>query len=83
MHEMVYHHSVGPFVVDAKKVAAGDGLAAGTTMGPLANAPRLAAMERFIAAVVQAGMMSISHHRLSLPEAACARVKEFRLRISR
>ena len=46
---------VDGFVGHAKAVKVGDGLDTGTTMGPLANARRIAAMEAFIGDAVQHG----------------------------
>jgi succinate-semialdehyde dehydrogenase / glutarate-semialdehyde dehydrogenase len=51
----VYDNFVEQFVGYSKKVRVGDGLEAGTTMGPLANVRRVAAMERFIADATQHG----------------------------
>ncbi len=55
VQEKVYHNFVEQFVGYSKKVKVGDGLEAGTTMGPLANARRVAAMESFIADAAQHG----------------------------
>lgn len=55
VQEKVYEHFVDRFVGYAKAVKVGDGLAQGTTMGPLANPRRVAAMEGFIADAVQHG----------------------------
>ena len=55
VQEKVYEHFVDRFVGYAKTVKVGDGLAQGTTMGPLANIRRVAAMEGFIADAVQHG----------------------------
>jgi succinate-semialdehyde dehydrogenase/glutarate-semialdehyde dehydrogenase len=55
VQERVYSEFVERFVDQTKKVRVGDGLEAGTTMGPLANARRITAMEGFIADAVQHG----------------------------
>ena len=55
VQEKVYEHFVDRFVGYAKAVKVGDGLAQGTTMGPLANTRRVTAMEGFIADAVQHG----------------------------
>lgn len=49
VHEAVYNEFVDTFVAKAKEIAVGDGLAPKTQMGPLANARRLEAMDRFVA----------------------------------
>jgi succinate-semialdehyde dehydrogenase / glutarate-semialdehyde dehydrogenase len=49
VQEGVYERFTKRFVEYAKKVKLGDGLAEGTTMGPLANPRRLDAMEGFVA----------------------------------
>ena len=51
----MYDKFVEQFVGYAKKVKVGDGLESGTTMGPLANARRVAAMESFIGDATQHG----------------------------
>jgi len=51
----VYDQFVETFVAAAKKLKVGDGLEAGTTMGPLANARRISAMEGFITDAVKHG----------------------------
>jgi succinate-semialdehyde dehydrogenase/glutarate-semialdehyde dehydrogenase len=51
----VYEPFVERFVQAAKEVKVGNGLDASTTMGPLANARRIAAMEGFVADAVQKG----------------------------
>ena len=48
VQEQVYEQFVEGFVEHTKKLKVGDGLEAGTTMGPLANARRITAMETFI-----------------------------------
>ena len=48
VQEKVYEQFVEGFVAHTKKLKVGDGLEAGTTMGPLANARRITAMETFI-----------------------------------
>lgn len=55
VHESVYEPFVERFVTVAKNLKVGNGLEAGTTMGPLANARRVTAMEGFIADAVQKG----------------------------
>ena len=55
VQERVYEDFVGRFVELAKKVKVGDGLEAGTTMGPLANPRRITAMEGFVQDAVQKG----------------------------
>jgi succinate-semialdehyde dehydrogenase/glutarate-semialdehyde dehydrogenase len=49
VHEKVYGPFVDKFVKAAKSLKVGDGLDKDTRMGPLANARRVEAMERFIA----------------------------------
>jgi succinate-semialdehyde dehydrogenase/glutarate-semialdehyde dehydrogenase len=51
----VYDDFVGRFVKLAEAVKVGDGLEAGTQMGPMANPRRITAMEGFIADAVQKG----------------------------
>jgi succinate-semialdehyde dehydrogenase/glutarate-semialdehyde dehydrogenase len=55
IQEKVYDQFVEGFVAHAKKVKVGDGLEAGTTMGPLANARRITAMESLIGDARQKG----------------------------
>jgi succinate-semialdehyde dehydrogenase/glutarate-semialdehyde dehydrogenase len=55
VQEKVYDQFVDRFVGYAKAVKVGPGLTPGTTMGPLANTRRVAAMEGFIADAVQHG----------------------------
>ena len=55
VQEKVYEEFVGKFVALAEKLKVGDGMDAGTTMGPLANPRRITAMEGFIADAVQKG----------------------------
>ena len=55
VQEPVFDQFVDGFVAQAQKVRVGDGLAEGTTMGPLANARRVQAMEGLIADAVQKG----------------------------
>ncbi len=55
VQERVYDEFVGRFTEAAKAIRVGDGMAAGTTMGPLANERRVQAMEGFIADAVQHG----------------------------
>ena len=55
VQERVYDQFVEGFVKHAKAVKVGDGLESGTTMGPMANARRIAAMEMFIGDATQQG----------------------------
>jgi succinate-semialdehyde dehydrogenase/glutarate-semialdehyde dehydrogenase len=55
VQEDVYEPFLDRFVAAAQALKLGDGLAEGTTMGPLANARRVAAMEGFVADAVQKG----------------------------
>jgi succinate-semialdehyde dehydrogenase/glutarate-semialdehyde dehydrogenase len=55
VQEKVYEQFVEGFVAATKKVKVGDGLESGTTMGPLANARRLSAMDTFIGDATQKG----------------------------
>jgi succinate-semialdehyde dehydrogenase/glutarate-semialdehyde dehydrogenase len=55
VQERVYNQFVEGFVKHTKAVKVGDGLDSGTTMGPMANARRIAAMEMFIADATQHG----------------------------
>ncbi|MBU6498683.1 MAG: NAD-dependent succinate-semialdehyde dehydrogenase [Rhodospirillales bacterium] len=55
VQERVFDSFVDKFTALAQKVKVGDGLDAGTTMGPLANARRITAMEGFIGDAVQKG----------------------------
>ncbi len=55
VQESVYEKFVDRFVTIAKNIKVGSGLDAGTTMGPLANARRITAMEGFVADAVQKG----------------------------
>jgi succinate-semialdehyde dehydrogenase / glutarate-semialdehyde dehydrogenase len=55
VQEGVYEQFVDRFVALAKAVKVGDGMEAGTIMGPLANARRIGAMEGFVADAVQKG----------------------------
>ena len=55
VQEKVYDDFVGRFVKAAEALKVGDGLEAGTTMGPLANDRRITAMEGLIADAVQRG----------------------------
>ncbi len=55
IQEKVYDQFVETFVAAAQKLKVGDGLEAGTTMGPLANSRRITAMEGFITDAVQHG----------------------------
>ena len=49
VHERVFEAFAHHFIARAQALRLGDGLADGTTMGPLANARRQAAMEEFVA----------------------------------
>ena len=51
----VYEPFVERFVQAAEEIKVGNGLEAGTTMGPLANSRRVAAMEAFVSDAVQKG----------------------------
>lgn len=55
IQEKVYDEFVDRFVTYAKKVKVGNGLESGTTMGPLANARRITAMETLIGDAVKRG----------------------------
>jgi succinate-semialdehyde dehydrogenase/glutarate-semialdehyde dehydrogenase len=55
VQEGVYEPFVEKFVAASKAIVVGNGLEAGVTMGPLANARRVAAMEGFVADAVQKG----------------------------
>ncbi|MER5177654.1 NAD-dependent succinate-semialdehyde dehydrogenase [Streptomyces sp. NPDC002896] len=55
VHESLYENFTAEFVKAAEAVAVGDGLTEGTTMGPLANDRRLAALERLTADAVKRG----------------------------
>ena len=55
VQERVYDEFVGRFTRAAEAIRVGDGMAAGTTMGPLANERRVQAMEGFIADAAQHG----------------------------
>ena len=55
VQKSAYSSFVEQFVGYAKKVKVGDGLEQGTTMGPLANARRVTAMEGFISDAVKHG----------------------------
>src|SRR6202046_4245494 len=55
VQEKVYKQFVEGFVAQTKKLKVGDGLESGTTMGPLANARRITAMETFIGDAQQTG----------------------------
>ena len=49
VHDKVYDNFVGKFIDIAKNTKVGDGLAADTRMGPLANPRRINAIEAFVA----------------------------------
>jgi succinate-semialdehyde dehydrogenase/glutarate-semialdehyde dehydrogenase len=55
VQERVYDRFVEGFVQHSKTVKVGDGLEAGTTMGPMANPRRIAAMETLIGDATQRG----------------------------
>jgi succinate-semialdehyde dehydrogenase/glutarate-semialdehyde dehydrogenase len=55
VQEKVYDQFVDGFLAHTKNVKVGDGLESGTTMGPLANARRITAMETFIGDAQQKG----------------------------
>ena len=55
VQERVYDQFVDGFVRHSKAVKVGDGLEAGTTMGPMANPRRITAMETFIGDATQHG----------------------------
>jgi succinate-semialdehyde dehydrogenase/glutarate-semialdehyde dehydrogenase len=55
VQESVYDQFVDGFVAAARAVKVGDGLADGTTMGPLANARRVTAMDSFVQDAVSQG----------------------------
>jgi succinate-semialdehyde dehydrogenase/glutarate-semialdehyde dehydrogenase len=55
VQEKVYQQFVDGFVAHTKTLKVGDGLESGTTMGPLANARRITAMETFIGDATQKG----------------------------
>src|SRR5271167_4309715 len=55
VHEKIYGAFVDKFVAAAKSLKVGDGLDKDTRMGPLANARRIEAMERFVSDAVAKG----------------------------
>jgi succinate-semialdehyde dehydrogenase / glutarate-semialdehyde dehydrogenase len=55
VQEKVYDLFVDKFVTASKSIKVGDGLAPGTTMGPLAHDRRVAAMDGFITDAVEKG----------------------------
>ena len=55
VQEKVYKHFVESFVQHSKALKVGDGMEAGTMMGPMANPRRIAAMEAFIGDAAQRG----------------------------
>ena len=55
VQEKVYEQFVDGFIAHTKRLKVGDGLESGTTMGPLANARRITAMETFIGDAQQKG----------------------------
>lgn len=55
VQEDVYKPFLARFLENANGIKLGDGLAAGTTMGPLANPRRLDAMDTFVADAVERG----------------------------
>src|SRR3546814_13973339 len=48
IQEAIYRDFVDRFVERTRSIAVGDGLAAGTRMGPLANVRRIEAMQSFV-----------------------------------
>jgi succinate-semialdehyde dehydrogenase/glutarate-semialdehyde dehydrogenase len=60
VQESVYDRFVDGFATAARAVTVGDGLAEGTTMGPLANARRVQAMDAFIQDAMQKGAELVS-----------------------
>ncbi|MFD7458015.1 MULTISPECIES: NAD-dependent succinate-semialdehyde dehydrogenase [unclassified Streptomyces] len=68
VHESLAEEFTAAFVAAAEAVVVGDGLAEGTTMGPLANERRLAAMERLVAdAVARGAKVRTGGERLDRP----------------
>jgi len=55
VHDKVYDNFVGKFIDIAKKTKVGDGMAADTRMGPLANPRRINAIEAFVADAQEKG----------------------------
>ncbi len=55
VHDKVYDQFVSKFTAIASELKVGDGLAADTQMGPLANPRRITAMEEFIGDAVEKG----------------------------
>lgn len=55
VQEGVYEEFVGRFVELARQISVGDGLAAGSTMGPLANPRRVVAMQALVQDAVEYG----------------------------
>ncbi|MBV8703481.1 MAG: NAD-dependent succinate-semialdehyde dehydrogenase, partial [Acetobacteraceae bacterium] len=55
VQEPVFDRFVDTFVANVKKAKVGDGLEAGTTMGPLANPRRITAMETLVGDAVRHG----------------------------
>jgi len=55
VQEPVYQQFVDSFVAHVKKAKVGDGLESATTMGPMANPRRIAAMDAFIGDAVKHG----------------------------
>jgi succinate-semialdehyde dehydrogenase/glutarate-semialdehyde dehydrogenase len=55
IQEKVYEQFVDGFIAHTKRLKVGDGLESGTTMGPLANPRRVAAMDAFIGDAQQKG----------------------------
>src|ERR1700722_11824156 len=65
VQEGVYSEFVGKFTEGVKAARIGDGMEAGTQMGPLANPRRIAAMEAFIGDAVQKGAtLNTGGHRI-------------------
>ncbi|HTI02244.1 MAG TPA: NAD-dependent succinate-semialdehyde dehydrogenase [Acidisoma sp.] len=60
VQESVYDRFVEDFAAAARAIKVGDGLAEGTTMGPLANARRVQAMEALVQDSVQKGAQLVA-----------------------
>lgn len=68
VHQSRYEAFVTELVAAAERLVVGDGLDDGVTMGPLANARRLAAMDRLVADAVSKGAtVRCGGHRLERP----------------
>jgi succinate-semialdehyde dehydrogenase/glutarate-semialdehyde dehydrogenase len=65
VQERVYDQFVSGFLQHSKALKVGDGLEAGTTMGPMANPRRITAMETFIGDATQRGAtLQTGGHRI-------------------